>query len=439
MNQDTINNITHYLKSASFSEETSSKDKEYIEKNIHKYTIYKDSLYMLQPTEMHCLKKVLNQEQAKEAFLQYHFHPLGGHFAYANTLNRIYQKYYWPNINKDIYKMYKECPKCQLHGPKFINEKAYPVPVPIKPFAQIGLDIKHVSPSQSGHRYVIAAIDYLTKYVEVRALKQQTASEIAAFIYEEIITRHGCVRIIITDNGRPMISELVNLVCRNFGIIHKTISPYHSQSQGLIERFNRTLDSCLKKRSKEEKKNWDQYLPATAFAYRSIKQATTGLSPFFLLYGYEPETHFDMSLRPLDVKDPSFELQLIVRTTVQIVHLNNVRELALKKIQKSQKLQIERLEKKMYHPKKEWKPSFNIGDTVKLYRDNISTSWSAKIDIRWYEDIFCIHEKHKKGSYIIKNISNPDDPKLHLVHGNRLKAHLKPAVNWDLEFNIKAH
>ncbi|KAL0136244.1 hypothetical protein V8B55DRAFT_1566879 [Mucor lusitanicus] len=70
----------------------------------------------------------------------------------------------------------------------------------------------------------------------------------------------------------------------------------------------------------------------------------------------------------------------------------------------------------MFNPKKEWKPSFNIGDIVKLYRDNISTSWSAKMSIRWHEDNFCVQEKHKKGSYIIKNISNPDDPKLHLVH-----------------------
>lgn len=72
----------------------------------------------------------------------------------------------------------------------------------------------------------------------------------------------------------------------------------------------------------------------------------------------------------------------------------------------------------MYHPNREGKPSFKIGDIVKLYRDNISTSWSAKISIRWYDENYVIHEKHQKGSYIIKNISNPDDPKLYLVHRN---------------------
>ncbi|KAG1079407.1 hypothetical protein G6F42_023783 [Rhizopus arrhizus] len=226
-------------------------------------------------------------------------------------------------MNKDIYEMVRQCERCQEHGPKKINERAYPVPVPIKPFTQIGLDIKHVTPSQSGHRYIVVAIDYLTKYVEVRAITAQTSSEIALFLYEEVITRHGCIHTLITDNGKPMVSQLVNTVCRQFGIHHKTISPYHSQSQGLVERFNRTLDSCLKKRTESEKKNWDQYLPATAFAYRSIKQATTGQSPFFLLYGYEPQTYFDNSLRPIDIKEPSFELQLKIRTTIQIQHLEN--------------------------------------------------------------------------------------------------------------------
>lgn len=60
----------------------------------------------------------------------------------------------------------------------------------------------------------------------------QTSSEIALSLYEEIITQHGCVHTLITDNGKPMFSQLVNTACRQFGIHHKTISPYHSQSPG---------------------------------------------------------------------------------------------------------------------------------------------------------------------------------------------------------------
>lgn len=135
------------------------------------------------------------------------------------------------------------------------------------------------------------------------------------------------------------------------------------------------------------------------------------------------------------MKKPSFELQLKIQSTIQIQHLNYIREEALNKIIKnSQGLQIKWLEKKMCNPKKEWKPSFNIDEAFKLHRDNnISTSWFAKIRIRCYEDTNCIiQEKHKKGSYnIIQNISNPDDPELHLVHGSRLKPFFKPAIKWE--------
>ena len=318
MEQHKIDSLLYFLRTSKYTENISDNDKKFIEKNIHNFTIHNDSLYLLQPYDKFCLKKVLNQKEAKDAFIQYHYHPLGGHFAFANTLNRISQKFYWDNMNKEIYQFVKECPRCQEHGTKFINEKAYPVSVPVKPFSQIGIDIKHVTIAQSGHKYIIVAIDYLTKYVEARALLVQTSAEIASFIYEDIITRHGSPNIIITDNGRPFISDLIQNTCKQFGIRQKTISPYHSQSNGLVERFNRTIDSILKKRNIEEKKNWPDFLPAAIFAYRSIKQATTGQSPFFLLYGYEPTTFFDNSVKPIDIKDASFELQLIIRTSVQI-------------------------------------------------------------------------------------------------------------------------
>lgn len=436
MDPNKIDNIIAYLKTSKLSENVNDKEKKYILANAYKFTLFNDQLYYLQPFDMHCFKKVLNYEQAKEVFIQYHHHPLGGHLAFANTFNRIHRKYFWDNMNKDICSYIQECTRCQEHGNKSLNEKAYPVPVPVTPFAQVGIDIKHVTSSQAGYRYIIVAIDYLTKYIEVRAIRNQTSSEIASFIYEEIITRHNTPRVIITDNGKPFVSELFENVCNTFGIRHKTISPYHSQASGLVERVNRTIDAILKKRNANEKNNWPDYLPATAFAYRSLKQATTKQSPFYLLYGYEPTTYFDNSIQPLDVNEPSFELQLLIRTSIQIHHLEKIRNESLLRIKKSQVIQQKRVEDRMMKTKKELKPGFKLGDVVKVYRDNISTSWSGKIMIRWYEDNFVIHEKLKKGSYFIKNISNTEDTRIRLVHGNRLKAFTEPRVNWEQKTNL---
>lgn len=75
------------------------------------------------------------------------------------------------------------------------------------------------------------AINYLEKYAKVRVLTQHTVSKIALFLYEEVITRHGyfCY-IIIINNKRSMIAELIKIISINSGIKHKTIFFYHFQT-----------------------------------------------------------------------------------------------------------------------------------------------------------------------------------------------------------------
>ncbi|KAG1224626.1 hypothetical protein G6F67_009476 [Rhizopus microsporus] len=163
-------------------------------------------------------------------------------------------------------------------------------------------------------------------------MRFQTAAEIALFLYEEIICRHGCPTVIVSDNGKPFLSDIIRQVCRNYNIIHKTTTPYNPQSNGLIERFNRTLTQILQKRTPEEKEDWDIYLPATLFAYRTIKQATTKQTPFFMLYGYEPKTPFDLDHHAYERTTPKFEAILRHRTANQIHNLNQIREQAAQAI-----------------------------------------------------------------------------------------------------------
>ncbi|KAG1254024.1 hypothetical protein G6F68_011056 [Rhizopus microsporus] len=330
----------------------------------------------------------------------------------------------------------KRCHHCQVHGKKHLNEELYPVPVSTKPFDRIALDVKHVQASRSGFRYIIAGIDYLTKYVEARPMRFQTAAEIAMFLYEEIICRHGCPTIIVTDNGKPFLSDLIRQVCRSYGIIHKTTTPYNPQSNGLIERFNRTLTSILQRRSDEEKKDWDVYLPAALFAYRSIKQASTKQSPFFMTYGYEPKTPFDLDHHAYERNSPKYEAILRHRTIHQIYNLGRIREQAAKAIAQVQATQKKAIEKRILEESKELKPPFKLGDLVLLYRDSLSTSWSAKLQDKW-DGPFIIHLSLGKGTYHIKSL-DVQDTRIRRVHGNRLKPYLLPKVQWCLE-NVRDH
>ncbi|KAG1217702.1 hypothetical protein G6F35_008929 [Rhizopus arrhizus] len=377
MEKEKIQALKQYLVTLKVPDNITKKLKRYIEKESVNYTIYKDTLYRYN-TVNGIIRKVLNKEEAEEITHTYHQHPLGGHLAYNNTLHKIANRYYWENMTHDIQEYTRKCSRCQMHGSKSLREELYPIPVSTKPFDRIALDVKHVQASRAGYRYIIAGIDYLTKYVEARPMRFQTSSEIALFLYEEIICRHGCPTIIVSDNGKPFLSDLIRQVCRNYSIIHKTTTPYNTQSNGLIERFNRTLGQILQRREENEKKDWDQYLPAALFAYRFMKQATTKQSPFFLMYGYEPKTPFDMKHHVYEKNSPKFEATLGHRTAHQIYNLNRIRDEAAKAIKTTQAAQKKAIENKILEQRKELKPPFHIGDVVLLYKDYLSTSWSGK-------------------------------------------------------------
>lgn len=407
----------------------------FITKQAHNYILLNKKLYRCN-FDSYQHRLVLNKSEAIEALYSIHLHPLGGHLAYNNTLNKIAARYYWPAMNKDVKKYVEECPRCQRHKRKSLNERLHPVAVLHEPFEQIALDVKHVSTSRGGYRYLIVAICYITKYVEARAVKYQTAAEIALFLYEEIICRHGCPKLCITDNGTPMVSELVYQVCLQFSMRHNTISFYNSKANGLVERWNRTFDMIMSRRSLEEKHDWHYYLPSVLFAYRSMKQATTKETPFYLLYGYQPKTPFDSKKTQDSTTEIEFDAMIKQRVEKQIKTLQLIRKNALKKIESSQKAQKEAIDKKLVQTKKLLKPGFAVGDLVERYRDYKGTNWAGKLEDRW-EGLYTVVEDLRKGNYVIEGKNKDDKIVKRIIHGNKLKIYNVPDVAWRLNEQYK--
>ena len=106
------------------------------------------------------------------------------------TMKKLIARYFWDTMTINTRNFIRSCHKCQKVNFSFINkgkQELHNIPVPSQVFSQIGIDIMHMPESPDGHKYVITAIDYLTKYVEMQALKTKTAIEVANFIYEELI------------------------------------------------------------------------------------------------------------------------------------------------------------------------------------------------------------------------------------------------------------
>ncbi|GFS49318.1 transposon Ty3-I Gag-Pol polyprotein [Trichonephila inaurata madagascariensis] len=151
-------------------------------------------------------------------------------------------------------------PKERKSIPQRPPGRLVPIPPAIAPFHRIEIDLLGRFPkSAHGNKWIIVCTDYSTRYEITKALS--TADEIAKFLLEEIVLRHGAPRVIIIDRGAFFRSRLVSSLVDLCNIDHRFTTAYHPQTNGLTESFNKTLADMLSMYVDAEQKNWDEILP----------------------------------------------------------------------------------------------------------------------------------------------------------------------------------
>jgi hypothetical protein len=166
------------------------------------YTLCHGHLHKLRPNGM--LRQCLTSIEAFKNLEEFHEGPVGTHYSSDTTMKKIMLTgYWWPTIHKDATNLCQRCDICQQLEPMWQSGKGPFRPImAYKPFMKWGLDFMGpIKPTSKtiGNRYIIIAIDYTTKWVEVRALKDNIAKNIIKFIYENIITKFGCPTRFISD------------------------------------------------------------------------------------------------------------------------------------------------------------------------------------------------------------------------------------------------
>ncbi|GFX74903.1 retrovirus-related Pol polyprotein from transposon 412 [Trichonephila clavipes] len=178
---------------------------------------------------------------------------------------------------RNVVRYVMHCRECQRRKsvPQRPPGRLVPIPPAIAPFHRIGIDLLGRFPkSAHGNKWIIVCTDYSTRYAITKALPTAEVDEIAKFLLEEIVLRHGAPRVIITDQPSfdpdlfPLSSTCVTLII----VSQRRIIP---QTNGLTERFNKTLADMLSMYVDVEQKNWDEILPFVTFAYNTAKQETT--------------------------------------------------------------------------------------------------------------------------------------------------------------------
>ncbi|UYV78663.1 hypothetical protein LAZ67_16002321, partial [Cordylochernes scorpioides] len=239
---------------------------------------------------------VVPRVRRKDILKEHHNHMICGHLGVTRTMHRLKDKYFWPSMLKDVVEYVRTCHLCQSR--KGSNQLPagllHPIPAANYPFERVGIDFLGPLPStKNKKKWMIVLTDYYTKYAETKAVIDATAREVAKFLTENVILKHGAPRYLISDRGSQFTSNLVKEITKICQIQHCLTTSYHPQTNGLTERLNRTLINMISMYVNVDQRNWDEILPFITHAYNTTIQDTTKYSPFFLLYGREPVSILD--------------------------------------------------------------------------------------------------------------------------------------------------
>ena len=164
------------------------------------------------------------------------------------------------------------------------------------PLDRIQMDILGPLPeSKKGNKYILVIIDQFTKWVEAYPIPYQGSGIVAEKLVQQFISTFGTPLEIHTDQGSNFQSDLIKEVCRLLDITKTRTTPYHPSSNGLVERFNRTLLQMVRCYLDSDQHNWDDHLPLLVAAYRSTPHQSRGFTPNKLMLGREVLQPQDLS------------------------------------------------------------------------------------------------------------------------------------------------
>nr|GFD24569.1 reverse transcriptase domain-containing protein [Tanacetum cinerariifolium] len=139
-------------------------------------------------------------------------------------------------------------------------------------------------PSSKGNKYILVAVDYLSKWVEAKALPTNDARVVVKFL-KSLFSRFGTPKAIISDRGTHFCNDQVSRVMAKYRFTHRLSTEYHPQTSGQVEKTNRGLKRILERTVGENRASWSDKLEDALWAFRTAFKTSVGCTPYRLVYG----------------------------------------------------------------------------------------------------------------------------------------------------------
>jgi hypothetical protein len=225
--------IANYLVAGKFPSHLSYRKKKSIVHQSARYSWI--SGYLFHTGADQEIRRCVREDEVYDILKACHDDPCGGHFADKRTTYKILRMgYYWPSLFKDARKYVKACDSCQRVGqPNHRDEMPLNPQLVLEPFERWALDfIGPINPPSNQKVYILVCTDYMTKWVEAKALHRATEEAVIKFLFTDIFTRFGMPRELVTDGGPPFSSHGFKATLQKYHIQQRMTTSYHPQANG---------------------------------------------------------------------------------------------------------------------------------------------------------------------------------------------------------------
>lgn len=371
------------------------------------YTLIKGRIYRRNdkglPREL-----VLTRERQREILMS--LHEGSGHKGKHATHYKVWSRFYWPNITRDIEEHIRTCEPCQHRDYRKYEAELTSPDVPTV-LGTIHIDCTKVGKKNSNGDPIVLLLarDSLTGWVEGKIVERQNAITVAEWFETEFLARWGIVGQVTADQGPEFKGEFKQMLAR-YKIKYVNTSSYNPAANGVVENGNKSIKEAIFKRCRGDASKWAVHLPYALWADRSTVRRSTGFSPFYMMFGQEPVLPIDWEESTMlisnweNVKDTS---DLIEARMVQLERKQEDLQLARVRAQKSRQASIEHANqaRELRHRGRD----FKIGELVLVRNNQQDNGQTIRSLDRW------------RGPFRIADISDRGSMKLAELDGTLLR------------------
>ena len=304
-----------------------------------------------------------------------------GHPGRDRTNSLVRDRFYWPAMTKDIDEWIQHCDRC-------LKRKKDPHRAPLinitssQPMELVCLDFLTLEPSKGGIQNILVITDHYTRYAQAVPTRNQTARTTAEALFNCFVVHYGIPKRLHSDQGQNFESKVIKELCQLLGIKKSRTTPYHPMGNGMTERFNRTLLGMLGTLQPHQKTNWKSHVAPLVHAYNCTRHEATSQSPFFLMFGREPNLPIDIALGLTTEADSMPKSKYIQELRERLVRAYDIASKAAEKARSKQKEGYDIRTRGA---------TLELGDRVLV--KVVAHDGKHKIADRWEDDVYIIMDQ----------------------------------------------